>query len=813
MTDQPEVVASADLTPESPKPTKPVSLSSPVVTALQDQADTITTMSLSPPNLNGISVSTAVELPEGNSEQQGSAAAISTPEAEFEGFQNNDDDIFNESKGDNQNNDTQGSQVESEADGDDYVKNFDSPAAAAVVGDDQQDNETSNSNDTSNTLKTHSAVDVSDNAPSSNAAQSLTEPVLKEPDAPKPQDQTTPTAESHQAVSTEGISEAVRPTDGPTDAIDIQALVDKITASAAASDSSQAHIAVASENGVNTNLPTTTQSSTLPPRPPTSQQSAPGYEDLRKYQPGASLPNMPSSLSVVPPGPTAPFPYAAAGTVASELPSNLPPHPPALNANPMMVNQMPQFNYPNHVPVADSSQQSFDTQQRFDTFIQEERKYVSEAKWDRFPEGSRLFIGNLSSERVSKREVFDIFSKFGRLAQISLKAAYGFVQYHDVLEGQAAMDNAQGMEVKGRKIHLEFSRPQKKENDGNRNRGNRGRDAVQHNDRERYDGRRRDDYRARSPSPRGHHQRQGSYGRDRGGHWQQPYDRHRGGGRSRSPPQYSGEYRRRSPEPYYRGPPMSEADLDIPRRYPGAVPDVQLLLLQEVARDFVDWVQRQFVDRGHKVDVMFLNPRFPRELVIQRQIVEGVHAVSELDYRTQQAGKIPLQVFDRSAGQHNARFDQYQDLDPSIAAELVTRAKSQAQFQPPPTYGHGQFPPPSYQPPIQSHQTYPSQPAPHNGMPGVGNLGSIDNSAVQQARSVWQAPPSAPPNVNPDVNAILANLAANSGAAPSAGPQYSSYAPYFAQNGGPQPPPADGSSNPADAQHVQNIMAQLARYK
>lgn len=38
------------------------------------------------------------------------------------------------------------------------------------------------------------------------------------------------------------------------------------------------------------------------------------------------------------------------------------------------------------------------------------------------------------------------------MAQISLKQAYGFVQYHDVAEGKAAMDNLQGTEVGGRNI-------------------------------------------------------------------------------------------------------------------------------------------------------------------------------------------------------------------------------------------------------------------------------------------------------------------------------------------------------------------------
>lgn len=53
---------------------------------------------------------------------------------------------------------------------------------------------------------------------------------------------------------------------------------------------------------------------------------------------------------------------------------------------------------------------------------------------------------------MSKRDVFDIFHRFGRLAQISLKSAYGFVQYHTVEEGHSALENLQGMEVKGRRI-------------------------------------------------------------------------------------------------------------------------------------------------------------------------------------------------------------------------------------------------------------------------------------------------------------------------------------------------------------------------
>lgn len=53
---------------------------------------------------------------------------------------------------------------------------------------------------------------------------------------------------------------------------------------------------------------------------------------------------------------------------------------------------------------------------------------------------------------MSKRDVFELFHQHGRLAQISLKSAYGFVQYHTTAEAQSAMNGLQGAEVKGRKI-------------------------------------------------------------------------------------------------------------------------------------------------------------------------------------------------------------------------------------------------------------------------------------------------------------------------------------------------------------------------
>ncbi len=92
------------------------------------------------------------------------------------------------------------------------------------------------------------------------------------------------------------------------------------------------------------------------------------------------------------------------------------------------------------------------------------------------------------------------------------------------------------------------------------------------------DVRRRDDYRPmRSPSPRGFRGRDEYRGRERSP------DRYYGSrrSRSRSPFGRNGRYRSRSP----RGRDMDdEANLSMPRRHPRDVPEVQMILVDEVDR-------------------------------------------------------------------------------------------------------------------------------------------------------------------------------------------------------------------------------------
>jgi hypothetical protein len=57
------------------------------------------------------------------------------------------------------------------------------------------------------------------------------------------------------------------------------------------------------------------------------------------------------------------------------------------------------------------------------------------------------------------------------------------------------------------------------------------------------------------------------------------------------------------------------------------------------------------------VDVLVLGSRIPLAAAVHRQIVEGVLAVVRLARSNQYSRKISLQVFDRSAGLDNVRFN------------------------------------------------------------------------------------------------------------------------------------------------------------
>lgn len=255
---------------------------------------------------------------------------------------------------------------------------------------------------------------------------------------------------------------------------------------------------------------------------------------------------------------------------------------------------------------------------------------------------------------------------------------------------------------------------------------------------------------------------------------------------------------------------------------------MQIILQPDVHREFTAWVENTFKAKGLRTEVMFLHQRMPKDQVIQRQAAEGVHAVVDLDIRAQHAGKIPVQAFDRSAGASNVRWDEYVDLDPNIAAEVILRTKASSM----PSYGAQPYnvaptaAPSAYGNPYaaSSYNAVPSYPPqPHvsgNQVADIANLiGKVDSRTLNSLLASLQggAQPSIPPNGMPqghpaqapqhDIQALLNSLTQQQ--QPTAPPQHSQYGAPYSQPTAPYQAPANNDS----AAQVQNIMAQLARYR
>ncbi|KAK2846318.1 hypothetical protein FQN49_005842 [Arthroderma sp. PD_2] len=534
-----------------------------------------------------------------------------------------------------------------------------------------------------------------------------------------------------------------------------------------------------------------------------------------------------------------------------------------------------------------------DIQKKYDDFLRDERVYVTEAHWDRFPVGSRLFIGNLPTERVTKRDLFHLFHMHGKLAQISIKQAYGFIQFLEPDSCRRALQTQQGATVRGRKIHLEISKPQRSaRNSGPAETGGRsqrrsrspeyertrepargGRSTTDRYDRfpgqsqsrlAISDFREKDQHRyrdrtSRSPSPRGprrdsYHSRERNFDR---------YDRRdRRRSRSRSPRPRNARYR--SPSPRDKGY-DSESDLPIPRRDPRNVPEVQVIVLENADNEFVYRVENAFRDRGLRCDVLILSPRIRLSAVVRRQVLEGVLAIVRISRANQYSGKIPLQIFDRTGGLGNVRFNggpiltpytllvsridfdlEYSELDLSVAAEIVVHARNsqkpsliQLQPQPQPQLLPVALPAQPIQqllPPQQSEQAAIANLLSNLDSTTLHSLLNTLNQqqqlqAQQQHQQTHQFQPQSVPTTAPQLNstnlaALLGNLTRQSNANPPSIPattQSAQFAPPTNPNTHPtanlasllaKGPGGDASlPQPQANPQVQQIMEQLMKWK
>jgi nuclear polyadenylated RNA-binding protein 3 len=419
----------------------------------------------------------------------------------------------------------------------------------------------------------------------------------------------------------------------------------------------------------------------------------------------------------------------------------------------------------------------------YEKFLDNEREVVQHARWDEFAPGSRMFIGNLPTDKIGKRDVFRLFYPYGRLAQISIKQAYGFVQFYDKEDCENAIRAQQGMYLTGRKVHLEISKPQKpKDGDAGkgrqqRNRSPFGRDRSPGPGRGRGRGRARgghEDFEGRGRQPMRERSPPGRYGRDE--------DYGRRYSRSRSPPagRFPGSPRDR--------PPPSEVALlvkDDPDRYNSSYTSAD-------ERGYVHHVEDMFNDKRIRTEIIFVSPRASIPDITRQMVVDGALAVISLTRQLQERRKITMQTFQRNPNDPGAiKWDEYNEIDIPVAVDLVLAMKTASlPVQQPafPVFPPQQFPQQQF--PLQ-------QSAPPGGVnPNLANIiGSMGPAALQKVFGAIAQQPIATPQYhgyNQPPNQGLAGLLGQN-------PALGGY--------GMQPPRAAQAGPPA--QQVQDIMAQL----
>ncbi|KAI8913095.1 hypothetical protein DFJ77DRAFT_67694 [Powellomyces hirtus] len=325
------------------------------------------------------------------------------------------------------------------------------------------------------------------------------------------------------------------------------------------------------------------------------------------------------------------------------------------------------------------------------------------------PPSSRLFMGNLASERTDKTELARIFAPYGNIAEIVLKGSFGFVQFDNPDACQRAMQHESGRKVAGMSMDLKISREKRKEGGDQQRRGG-GSDRRHDGDHVGPTKRRDEDRRGRSDD----RDRRRSGGRDRSSSFSSSdsEDDHRrrrddnrgsrGGNRNRrslSPqrpssakaskwgpegdgklganiaPSSSGpanSYKNVPlPNPTISAAPVGSGVYPLPLRMVPNVPECQIIVLTEMDRNYVNQVEYTVRNAGIKVDVMSLDQGTPLRDLVSQMIAEGVRGVVFLERRHAVSKTASMQIF-----QLGNTVAEYENINPEIAALLFLRDRS-----------------------------------------------------------------------------------------------------------------------------------------
>lgn len=401
-----ELQATANLSPVSPSP---VHTAAPlVVSSLQDTVDTIDAM-----------VAAVARAAEGSAQENSLVDPALVESAEVDDVVDDDslNDPYNEEAEPSAAEETRPQIDSADNRDDDYAKTFDSPIEAE--GGDAQDTEPhvspSDAQNSSNQFSIASAPLSIDHLPTHSTATHDASATLASLPAAMDQRaiaQSDPTAELVVPAQTNLIADAMpgqdraaqnEPTDGAesivmdaqsASSLDIQRLVADLTAQSdepksdndvARSEPPTGSVSLASSAA----LPSP---ASLPPRPPQPHSTTPSYASQHHLAAATSGAPASAAAAHASTGQMSSYHIGGAPGTTAEAAATFPGTPAAgLNATSYPV-QAPAY------PVEQS--QDVDHTVHWEQFLNDERQYMSEAKWDRFPDGSRIFIGKLAEMNV-----------------------------------------------------------------------------------------------------------------------------------------------------------------------------------------------------------------------------------------------------------------------------------------------------------------------------------------------------------------------------------------------------------------------------
>ncbi|GES84701.1 RNA recognition motif containing protein [Rhizophagus clarus] len=361
---------------------------------------------------------------------------------------------------------------------------------------------------------------------------------------------------------------------------------------------------------------------------------------------------------------------------------------------------------------------------------------ISDAEFQALPSGSRLFLGNLSTHSTSRKELFDIFSPYGEILQISIKNSFGFVQYDNVESVKKAIEKENGRILHGLKLGLEisYSKPwnhspvqeeggfksgvihrHKKhwnQRGGHKNAWQSERDSSRGHHGQSFPNRRHNEYERRPNDPK--FGRRTSYdsrsGYDypdhkefrsqefredfkeehdyrpreergiRRGSYREQHREERFKHRSKPykiPSRDFNNERRQSREYPYRSQSHDEPneEFPLPRRQGNDVPECQIIVLEEVERNFLWQVEKAFREASSTVHILHLSRKLHPQSVIRQMVIEGVHAVVFIEKHLALNGRVNMQIFDQTRSRDNVKYDEYNNIKVEEAVGFLLRAR------------------------------------------------------------------------------------------------------------------------------------------